>query len=131
MTHELSLKPLAGTRDGRLAFVFTNEGVNNLYLDNIRIVPGSSVEIKRGFEIFPNPLTNDERISIQFNLAELQDVVVQIIDPMGRLVFEEQKAAIQKQTDILNFGKLVSGVYTMRVITAGKNYTRKFVVTAN
>jgi hypothetical protein len=127
ITKELSLEDhLADQRDARIAFVFLNAGVNNIYLDNIRVVPGSTAEIKRGFEVFPNPLLNNERISIMYNLPQSEDILIQIFDSMGRVVFAEERTGIMNQTDVLHIGQL-TGMYTMRVTTSSKVYVRKFI----
>jgi hypothetical protein len=127
ITKELSLEDqLADQRDARIAFVFQNSGVNNIYLDNIRIVPGSTEKIRRGFEVFPNPLFNNDRISIMYNLPQSEDILIQVFDSMGRVVFTEERTGIMNQTDVLHIGQL-SGMYTMRVTTSGKVYVRKFI----
>jgi hypothetical protein len=127
ITKEISLKEeLADQRDARIALVFRNAGVNNLYLDNIRVVAGSTVEIKRGFEVFPNPLMGNDKISVTFNLPQSEDIVIQIFDAMGRVVFTEEKTGVMDQTDVLYIGQL-SGMYTMKVITPKKVYARKFI----
>lgn len=126
VTKEISLEALAGQREARIALVFQNAGVNNIYIDNIRIVPGSTAEIKRGFEVFPNPLLSNDRISIIFNLPQSEDIVIEVFDSMGRVVFKEEKTGVMNQTDVLHVGQL-SGMYTMRVKTSGKVYARKFI----
>jgi hypothetical protein len=128
ITKELSLEDaLNNQRDARIAIVFQNSGINNLYLDNIRILPGSLGEVKRGFQVFPNPLLNNDKISVTYNLPQSEDILIQIFDPMGRLAFTEKKLGIMNQTDVLNIGLLGSGMYTMRVVTPKKVYVRKFI----
>jgi hypothetical protein len=124
---EVSLKSLAHTSDARIAFVFKNEGVNNLYIDNIAILLGSSVEIKRGFQVFPNPIVNAENMAITFNLPHAENIVLEIINNMGMVVYRDQLQDILNQSDLIPIGQLSSGVYTVRVTASKKTYIRKFV----
>ena len=126
LTKTVSLKELAGSRDARVAFVFQNEGVNNMFIDNVRIISTSANELKRGFQIFPNPVTSAAQISIAYNLSHSDDVTLEIIDRVGRLVYVAKKQEVLNQTEILELG-LSPGLYTMRLVTPRKVYTRKFV----
>jgi hypothetical protein len=128
----LDLSAYAGQPDIRIAFVVTNAGGNNVYLDNIEFFLASdprSIIIEDQFSIFGYNMENiaDSDLKIGFNLDEKQDVRCDIFDTVGRLIVSS------KWTDVLNqvFELPVqadqkSGAYIVRVNIGGK-YASKLI----
>jgi len=84
----------------RIAFVFTNKGGNNLYLDDIELVNNSNANqprIKSGWFIaYPNPTKSDFKVT--FNVPEPQTVRLQLIDLSGRVVMDQVFTGVLNQT---------------------------------
>ena len=71
----------------RLAFVFTNGNGNNLYIDDIQV--GNNPDPQNSsslFKLFPNPAK--EKFNVAFSLPERDDILLQIVDVSGKVIFE-------------------------------------------
>lgn len=86
-------------------------------------------ERKRNFEdaigIYPNPLK--EKITIDINLSEEEDVQMQLYDSTGKLIYEIPTHATQTKKYYFNMPGLSSGVYYVTV-TNGTNRVSKKIV---
>jgi len=86
-------------------------------------------ERKRSFEssigIYPNPLK--EKVTIDVNLSEEQDVQMQLYDSSGKLIYEIPTHATQIKKYYFNLPGLPSGVYYVTV-TDGTNRVSKKIV---
>lgn len=90
--------PFSGVR---LAFVFTNDNGNNLFLDDINIgyKPELTEEKLNRFSLFPNPASSV--VNIAFNLSERQNIELFVFDVSGRLVYaEEMRNVIDQVYDL-------------------------------
>lgn len=77
----------------------------------------------------PNP-SNKKEISLAYSLIEMQDVLIEITNPIGEKVetfqFKQQsEGSYQKQLDI---SKLSSGIYIVKLMAGNKMDELKFVV---
>jgi len=79
----------------RLAFVFTNGNGNNIFLDDINVgIKPISVK-ENSFMLFPNPAISN--FNVAFSLAERDDVVVQLMDISGKIVFTRKYSNVLDQ----------------------------------
>ncbi|MEP1096437.1 MAG: choice-of-anchor J domain-containing protein [Cyclobacteriaceae bacterium] len=69
----------------RLAFVFTNGSGNNIFLDDIQVGIKPISVTENSFNIFPNPAISN--FNVAFSLAERDDVVVQLMDISGKIIY--------------------------------------------
>lgn len=125
----VNLNALAGESEVRLAFVFTNKGGNNLYVDDIELVNNGNANqprIKSGrFIAYPNPTKSN--FTVTFNVPEQQPVRLQLIDLSGRIVME------QVYTDVLNQTYQVStddcyGTYFLRAKGPNIDQTQRILI---
>jgi hypothetical protein len=65
---------------------------------------------------------------VSFNLPERGTVVLDIIDPMGKVLISETLPDILNQTFPFSLSNRSSGVYLVRVVTAGDVYFRRLIV---
>lgn len=72
-----------------------------------------------GFDIFPNPVSDELRIATSENLA---GGLLRIYDIMGRQVLTTTQA-----TNRVNVSKLAPGVYTLLFTKDGKTITKRFI----
>jgi len=126
--NSLILSSLVGKPDVRIAFVFTNDNGNNIYLDNIEFfVSDSPIKLTEIFSVYPNPVDGGAA-SITFNLPEKGTVTVDVMDSMGKVVVSEKLDDILNQTFPFELTSAASGVYIVRIITAGKVFSKKLIV---
>jgi hypothetical protein len=119
---------LAGEPNVRLAFVFENDQGNNLYIDNIEFYTSDTpVKYSEVLSVYPNPALNGEA-TITFNLPEKATVVLDIIDPMGKILVSETLTDILNQTFPLSLSYRSSGVYLVRIVADDKVYFSKLIV---
>lgn len=77
----------------------------------------------------PNPVSKKE-VTLTYSLSETQDVVIEIINPIGEkvetILYKQQPAGNnQKQLDVSN---LSSGVYIVKLVSGNKVDEMKFVM---
>jgi hypothetical protein len=116
----LDLSSHIGEPEVRVAFVFTNYGGNDLYIDNIEITNNSNPEQPRlepgSFVVYPNPARAYYEITL--NLPDKQDILLQLIDPSGRVVYADEYENLLNET--LRFQAPTQfGLYFIRL--SGKN----------
>jgi len=81
------------------------------------------------FTIYPNPVSGTSSVKLSFSGFKSGSGKVQVLDMVGRVVFE-QPVAIQGNSlneKLFDFG-LPAGVYTVKVISSGKTITDKLVI---
>jgi hypothetical protein len=126
----VNLDNLAGLKNVRLAFVFTNSNGNNLYIDNIEIFLSDTpnpVESTTPMSVYPNPTTGD--FSVTFNFAERQeDVVVDVMDVMGRTLISQPLTNVLNQTLPVILENPSTGVYLVRARAGSKKYVSRVIV---
>lgn len=127
-THNaVSLASLANATDVRIAFVFVNGRGNNLYLDNIEFfLSGNPLAITGTMAVYPTVL-DDEPLSITFNLPEKDDVNVDLIDAMGRVLNSYKLPGVLNQTYTLDMPYHV-GWYYLRASTRSGKYLGRFMI---
>ncbi len=112
----------------RLAFVFTNGGGNNLFLDNIEISPVSP-DLVQNFEdqltIYPNPALGNFQAAL--NLSNRASTVVTLLDLQGKIKAQFLEPLGLNQT--FQFTDLRRGIYFLEVRTNGKRMSKRVVVT--
>jgi hypothetical protein len=127
----VSLSSLAGQPDVRLAFVFTNDNGNNLYLDNIEFFTSDDPTppvVTKLFSVYPNPGKAETTI-LTLNLPERANIQIEMTDAMGKLMFTQRMTDALNQTIPLPLPNAVPGLYFVRVIAGGKNHTQKLILT--
>lgn len=121
--YKLDLSSTIPFRDNiRIAFVFTNGGGNNLYIDDISIRSNEEPAFKKVFRVFPNPATSEYNIG--FNLDQKQKVIIQLMDMTGKIIFEDHIDNALNQIRSYRNSSL-SGLFFIRVVGDGFASTQK------
>ena len=110
----LDLDSLLGSKEGRIAFVVTNDNGNNLYIDDIEFFTDDDpnpLTISSLYTIYNRPLD----FKITFNLPEREDVRLQIYNAMGQIVVDNQLPETLNQTYDVDLTGQASGVYIVRM----------------
>jgi len=122
------LSSLAGQQNVRIAFVFTNDNGNNIYLDNLQFfVSDSPIKLTEVFSVYPNP-TPDGEAFITFNLNEKGTITLDVIDAMGKIMITETRDDILNQTLPFQLTSASAGVYLVRVTAGNRVYFKKLMV---
>jgi hypothetical protein len=123
----INLNSLAGLKNVRLAFVFTNATGNNVYVDNIEFFLSDNpnpVDVSPDFySVYWN---TNAHASVTFNLPERMPVRIQIVDILGRSFIDTSAPDILNQTFPIDLGGASSGIYFLRVQATGLNSVTKF-----
>lgn len=126
----VSLNSLVGQSSIRLAFVFTNDNGNNLYLDNIEFFTSDDPNrpfISQGFSVYPNP-GEAQKTTLTLNLPERENVTIEMIDAMGKLLLVQSVPDALNQTMPLPLPDATPGLYFVRIIAREKTYTEKLIL---
>lgn len=122
----------SGTQSVYFGFTGSTSGRANMQMvcvQSLVIEVDGDFERKRNFEdaigIYPNPLK--EKITIDVDLSEEQDVQMQLYDSTGKLIYEIPTHATQSKKYYFNMPGLPSGVYYVTV-TNGTNRVSKKIV---
>jgi hypothetical protein len=95
-----------------------NQSWNDI-TSSLRVQPAALAAKTIDFEIYPNPVTSELRLS---NNKELQGGIVQVIDLAGHIV-----QSVNITTNTLDVSKLSPGVYTLVFTKNGNRTTKRFV----
>jgi hypothetical protein len=123
----INLNALAGEKNARLAFVFTNASGNNLYLDNVEFfLSDDPSPVSLGAEEFTIYWHTNFEAAVTFNLEQRMPVRILVVDLLGRIFIDSTAPDILNQTFPVDLGQASTGIYIMRVQAGTKLYTRKF-----
>lgn len=117
----------------KFRFVFTSNGGNNIYLDDINIDINAGIndleDIGSSIKLFPNP-ANDQ-LSIAFILNEAKPINISLANVLGQTIFETGKKQYiaGENTALLNVNDISSGMYFITV-SDGINSIKKPLVIA-
>jgi hypothetical protein len=128
---EVDLSQFAGNQNVRVAFVATNAGGNNLYLDDIEFYLTDSPLIdddrRNLFYLYPNP-ANDKRFRMTFKLEEREDLDIIIYDQTGRRIYQKDFPFTLNQTLDFDLSSHPEGIYFIKVTGATIQQIEKLVI---
>lgn len=130
-TKNIDLASFLSEEEVRFAFVVKNNKGNNLYLDNIELFLSdetSRVDVDGSFNIYPNPLQLYTSPSIAFNFRENQQVSIQIIDNLGKILFSASWENVLNQIYQLPVEDYRNGIYHVRIAAEGKISSSKLLI---
>ena len=130
VTESVDLSAFAGSSEVLVAFVFTNDNGNNLYLDNFNFfvssdpvtLPSDDILIR----VFPNPSPSD--FNITFNLQEREQVFLRVVDMMGNQLLNITLPDVLNQTYSYDVAALQNGLYLVQAIGETFKRTERVVV---
>lgn len=129
--HRVSLAAFASETNMLFKFRYTNRTGNNLYIDDINIVNGTTaiedIESAYAFSVFPNPA--NEAAHIRFALPSRQSAQVSIYNSLGQKVyFSEYELANGDHEIMVNTLQHGTGVYMAELRTEGVVLVKRMVV---
>lgn len=124
----VKLTDFAGKSNVRLAFVFTNDNGNNIYIDNIEFFVSDDPNpnsVNNPFVVYDSDPITPSDFYITFNLTERQSVQYELTDTMGRQVVAQQLDDVLNQTYEVNAEHTSTGIYFLRLQIGQNYYTTK------
>ncbi|MDO1450558.1 M43 family zinc metalloprotease [Rhodocytophaga aerolata] len=130
----INLSRYIGQKAVRFAFTGTNDGGNNLYLDNVRVVfRKETIEeevngyrnLSQALQIFPNP--NSGKFNILFNVYEPKNVEVRIFNLIGQQVMYQSINGAQDVYE-MDLTALPAGMYLVNASSGKEEVTKKVVI---
>ena len=127
----IPLSGYAGNNNVRIMFKFTNQGGNNIYLDDINIWNPTGIDelsTKLHFSLIPNPAT--ENTSISFNLLKEANVSLVVYDMLGKEIKSLHNGILQGglQTFNVSTESLNSGIYLVKLKVDHQELNTKLVI---
>jgi hypothetical protein len=124
----VKLTDYAGKSNVRLAFIFTNDNGNNIYIDNIEFFVSDDPNpntVNNPFVVYDSDPITPSDFYITFNLTERQPVQYELMDTMGRQVVAQQLDDVLNQTYEVNAEHTSTGIYFLRLQIGQNYYTTK------
>jgi hypothetical protein len=125
----VSLRNYVGEDSLRIAFVGKGNYRSSVYIDEVQVYPLNDeptyyLPSPGSMSLYPNPVNTNQtpEVSVVFNFNQRQDLVVQIIDSQGKLMWADKWFNALQVPFSLNVANLSSGLYFVRV--QGKNFTQ-------
>ena len=87
----------------------------------------STTVLRNALEIYPNPASETVRVRLP-GLATARAATVQALDMLGRPVRQRTAPLGGPETVAVDLRGLPAGIYAMRVLSAGAEYTGRVVV---
>jgi hypothetical protein len=124
---------LANNPNVLVRFSVTPNYGNNLFLDNIMLYEtGSSVGINEenlglGFDIYPNPATDD--INLRINSAQASKAKVILYNSLGQIVYSEEINIQQGFTGLrIDSKNIAAGLYQVALESENNNMVKKITI---
>ena len=125
----LDLAEYAGNSEVRLAFVGINDFGNNLFIDNVQFFltdQTNSLDLDPNqMIVFPNPAK--EQFYLTFNLANRSAINLNIIDPMGRVVWQRELPDVLNQSFEVKL-PYAAGVYILQATGNSFKAVRRIIM---
>ncbi|MCB0396607.1 MAG: T9SS type A sorting domain-containing protein [Flavobacteriales bacterium] len=132
----VSLAPYAGSSNLRIKFEFTNDGGNNIFLDDINITGDGFVglddrlAVEMNTLLYPNP--TDGSSMLRFTLPHAVEADIRVFDMMGREVdIIQNQIKLSAGTHQYTINKETAGgpgIYMISIRLGGAFITRKLVI---
>lgn len=105
-----------------------------LWVDNLGfsgLVSGTGIEssnlIINNVAVYPNPA--NENISVSFELKQSENVILQLIDITGQIVFTKNLGTVQgSKTETISASGLAKGTYFLKIKSDTKSQSNKIII---
>jgi PKD repeat protein len=114
-------------------FVFTGNGGNNLYIDDINISVDAGInnlsEHLLGLELFPNPASNEAELKFELNAT--RSLSVNVYSLLGQKIYEIPKQLFLEgnNTIPLNTSSFESGMYLVQISDGSSTINKSLIIT--
>lgn len=118
------------TEDFQFRFVFTSEGNNRLFIDDVNVDVAAGVDEATDFErmltLYPNPV--EDELQMTFVLTETAAVTVNVVDALGKVVITStMNGAAGPNTTLLDTKRFAKGVFFVQLTTESRLISKRFM----
>ncbi len=113
----------------KIAFIFTNQNGNNVFLDDIEFYNRSNpidFETQEIIRIFPNPSNGNFNLAFDFDVKD--DVTISLVDMAGNVVYRNETPNILNQEFEFKSAQLNNGIYFIHVIGGATNIAKRIII---
>lgn len=98
--------------------------IRNFFLNGV----GETNSLVSNMNVYPNPAC--DHVELKFNLVQSSEVTMQIVDPLGQVVREEQMGELTQgeHTTAVSTADLADGMYYMRLQTSEGVVSREIII---
>lgn len=116
----------------RFKFVYTSNGGNNIYIDDINLDMNAGInnldELNSSFQLFPNPAS--EHVNISFTLTEAKRLTVSMLNIVGQTIYKREKENYPEgeHAVTLNTKGIAAGMYFIKIDDGISNFKKPLVI---
>ncbi len=120
------------TSSFRFKFVYTSNGGNNIYIDDINLDVNAGMigldEINSTFQLYPNPA--NEQINISFTLTETKKIKVSILNVLGQTAYDNEIETYSEgeHTITINSNGIPAGMYFIKITDEITSFNKPLVI---
>ncbi len=125
------LSAFAGYTDLRVAFVAISDGGNNIYLDDIEFFESGiplTVVIPEANSLTAYPNPTNSNLHVVFNLKEREDVVIQLFNLTGALVYRSGFDNTLNQVYTIDMSNWMPGIYVLKVNSPSLHESKRILL---
>ncbi|SHK48709.1 Por secretion system C-terminal sorting domain-containing protein [Reichenbachiella agariperforans] len=128
-TMTINLSDYTGQNDIRLAFAFTNQNGNNLFVDNIEfydVAEPDTLDLTEKIRIYPNPAYDYFNVKLNFNTK--QDATLRLLSLNGEVLLEQRIENTLNQVYLIDNLQLRSGIYILQVLGENDHISSRVMI---
>jgi PKD repeat protein len=123
------------TSNFRFKFVYSSNGGNNVYIDDVNLDVNAGVadleDINTTFQLFPNPA--NENVNIVFTLAVTKKLNISILNVLGQAIYETGRETYSdgSHSVSLNIKDVSAGMYFVKVSDGVNDVKKRPMIISN
>ena len=130
-----TIQPVYLTSSFRFKFVYTSNGGNNIYIDDINLDVNSGInnldEMSSTFQLFPNP--SNKEVNITFTLTMAKNLNISILNLLGQTIYDAGKGCYSEGRHTLAIGikDIAAGMYFIKISDGVADFQKPLMITTN
>ncbi|MES2592318.1 MAG: M43 family zinc metalloprotease [Bacteroidota bacterium] len=119
----------------RFKFVYTSNGGNNIYIDDINIDVNAGIDnsedISSTIQLFPNPAS--QQVTLSFTLAAAKKISISVVDLLGQTIYktDETNYLAGEQVIPVNIKHIEAGIYFIQIADGVSTIKKPLVIVSN
>lgn len=116
----------------RFKFIYSSNGGNNIYLDDINIDVNAGIDnlnlIGSTMQLFPNPA--NDLVNVSFTLPQSKNLSLSIVNVLGQTIYESEKEnySVGEHSVSINTKHILPGMYFIKVADETNNFSKPLVI---
>ncbi|MCV9386238.1 T9SS-dependent choice-of-anchor J family protein [Reichenbachiella ulvae] len=130
-TAKIDLSEYAGRSDIRVAFAFTNQNGNNLFIDNIEFFdlaePIEIPDLEEKIRTFPNPA--EDQFTVKLNLKVKQQARIRLVSLRGEVILDMPVNNALNQEILIRNIEASPGIYILQFLGDTDQISKRIMIT--